>query len=112
MAKNKNPFAFLSGIALGGAVGAAIATLFTPQSGKETRKQLKEKGGKVLDDSKKTIKKVKKDTIDPLVTKVEKEAKDKLDELKGEAKEKLGELKNEAEGKLNELKDKVNQNNK
>lgn len=41
--ENNNPISFLAGAVLGGAVGAALALLFAPQSGKETRKMLKDK---------------------------------------------------------------------
>jgi|WetSurSiteA1Bulk_404760.scaffolds.fasta_scaffold490675_1 gas vesicle protein len=34
---------FLAGAVLGGVIGAGVALLFAPQSGKETRKMIKEK---------------------------------------------------------------------
>jgi len=41
--RNSGPLNFLAGAVLGGAIGAAVALLFAPQSGKETRKMIKEK---------------------------------------------------------------------
>ncbi|WP_309720225.1 YtxH domain-containing protein [Armatimonas sp.] len=43
MANNKSDF--LVGLLIGGALGAALALLYAPQSGEETRGKLKEKGG-------------------------------------------------------------------
>ena len=45
MADNNGDFgAFLSGFVLGGLVGAAVALILAPQSGEETRAQMREKG--------------------------------------------------------------------
>ena len=38
---------FIAGAVIGGAVGAAVALLFAPRTGEETRKILKEKAGEV-----------------------------------------------------------------
>ena len=47
MANNKSDF--LVGLLLGGALGAALALLYAPQSGNETREKLKQKGDEIKD---------------------------------------------------------------
>ncbi len=47
MSNNKSDF--LVGLLIGGALGAALALLYAPQSGEETRGKLKEKGGELKD---------------------------------------------------------------
>lgn len=41
--RNAGPLNFLAGAVIGGVVGAVAALLFAPQSGKETRKMIKDK---------------------------------------------------------------------
>ncbi len=41
---NSRGFEFLAGFLLGGIVGAAVALLMAPQSGEETRSELRERG--------------------------------------------------------------------
>jgi gas vesicle protein len=74
----KSPFAFLSGIIVGGAVGAALSALFTPQSGKETRAQLKKKGEELVKKGKSELEKINKEKVQPMV----KEMKEKVEDLK------------------------------
>jgi gas vesicle protein len=47
MANNKSDF--LVGLLIGGALGAALALLYAPSSGDETREKLKQKGGELKD---------------------------------------------------------------
>lgn len=47
--KNGDFGAFVSGFFIGGLVGAAVALLMAPQSGEETRTQLREKGIELRD---------------------------------------------------------------
>jgi gas vesicle protein len=49
MSDESNGFAFLSGVVLGGLVGAAVALLLAPQPGEETREQLREKSLELKD---------------------------------------------------------------
>ncbi|MBN1618614.1 YtxH domain-containing protein [Candidatus Dojkabacteria bacterium] len=53
-----NIFSFLGGAMIGGVIGAGVALLFAPQSGKETRELLKKKVEDVGEDIKKFQKKM------------------------------------------------------
>ena len=67
---------FLTGAFIGGIVGAALAMIFTPMSGEETRELIKKKSkdvGKRMD-------KVRED-IEPKVNQVKKEVKKKIREM-------------------------------
>jgi gas vesicle protein len=56
MADNDNTFgSFLAGILIGGLVGAAAALLLAPQSGEETRAQIKEKSIEIRDRAETTL---------------------------------------------------------
>lgn len=57
MANNKSDF--LVGFLIGGALGAAVALLYAPQSGDETRGKLKEKGGELKDKTSETYEKAR-----------------------------------------------------
>ena len=48
--------AFLSGFMLGGLVGAAVALILAPQSGEETRAQIRQKGIELRDQALETAK--------------------------------------------------------
>jgi gas vesicle protein len=56
MAENDNAFgSFLAGILIGGLVGAAAALLLAPQSGEETRTQIKDKSIEIRDRAEVTL---------------------------------------------------------
>jgi gas vesicle protein len=57
MANNKGDF--FVGLLIGGALGAALAILYAPQSGEETRSQLKKKSGELKDTATDTYGKVR-----------------------------------------------------
>lgn len=57
MANNKSDF--LVGLLIGGALGAALALLYAPQSGEETRGKLKEKGDELKDKTTDTYEKAR-----------------------------------------------------
>jgi len=59
MAENKNMETFLAGLLIGGVIGAGIALLFAPASGKETRKFLSDKAHKGIEASKDGYEKVR-----------------------------------------------------
>ena len=51
MSSNNNVKGFLIGFLAGGAIGAAIALLTTPKSGKELRGDIKQKSGEYFDEA-------------------------------------------------------------
>ena len=57
MANNKSDF--LAGLLIGGALGAALALLYAPQSGDETREKLKQKGEDIKDKTSDTYEKAR-----------------------------------------------------
>jgi gas vesicle protein len=57
MANNKSDF--LVGLLIGGALGAALALLYAPQSGEETRGKLKDKSGELKDKTADTYEKAR-----------------------------------------------------
>ena len=81
---------FLTGAILGALVGAGVALLYAPQTGEETRKQLKTKA----DEAKKKGLAMKK------------EALEKMEEVKDEAAEKVEEYKGKAQRAAKEFKSK------
>lgn len=66
-------FAFISGVVLGAAVGAAVAILYAPQSGEETRKDIMKKGKDFADKKKAELEKVKQQKIDPFIEEAKEE---------------------------------------
>lgn len=75
MSDERGGFASLVTFLTGAAIGAGLALLFAPQSGEETRKQLKDGYDKVSDDLKDNYEKFAKEaqkTIDAMKTTSEK----------------------------------------
>jgi len=79
---------FLGGVILGALVGAGVALLYAPQTGEETRKQLKVKA----DEAKKKGLALKKEALEKM-DEVKDEAAEKVDEYKGKAKRAAKEFK-------------------
>lgn len=52
MSRESNGYSSLLSFLAGAAIGAGVALLFAPQSGKETRKKIKETSEKVVDEVK------------------------------------------------------------
>jgi gas vesicle protein len=77
----------LVGFFTGGALGAALALLFAPKSGKELRKDIRDKSEEYLDDAEKYISQAKEKAVDLInegkkrSEKLIKDAKDKSDQL-------------------------------
>lgn len=78
---------FIKGVILGGLIGAGIAALFTPQSGEETRRQLKKKGREL----EKKTKRLLEDTVE------------NWDENKEILKKKIGKISSAIEEKADDL---------
>lgn len=94
MAKKNNAGKFV----LGAAIGAALGVLFAPKSGKETRKELKNKANDLIEKAKEIDVKEVRDTIEEKVALITEELKD-LDKEKVVkiAQKKATELKKHAE---------------
>jgi len=58
MASDNSGMAGILGFLTGAVIGAGIALLFAPQTGEETRKQIKDVSGKVADDVKENYEKI------------------------------------------------------
>lgn len=71
MSRDNSAISLLTGLVLGGLIGAGIGMVMAPQSGEETRKQLKDKGDDALKQAKVNIDKFKKENVDPLINKVQ-----------------------------------------
>ncbi|MBP1701825.1 MAG: hypothetical protein H6Q38_932 [Chloroflexi bacterium] len=84
MADNDNSFgAFLAGILIGGLVGAATALLLAPQSGEETRAQIREKSIEIRDRANETVEEARVRANQSLET-----ARLRVDELSQQVKQK------------------------
>jgi gas vesicle protein len=81
MAKGKK---FGLGILIGAAAGVVTGLLTAPKSGKETRKDLKNKAGELKGTAERKLKEAHKE-----LDKLSNEAKDKAKELQGKAKEEM-----------------------
>lgn len=79
--KDNDSLVFMSGIILGSVVGAAVATLFAPAAGNETRQKVALKGKKALDDVKEGAQKVS-EKLAPTVENLRQEFDEKFEDLK------------------------------
>lgn len=59
MAQNSGIDTFLAGFFIGGVIGAGVALLFAPASGKETRSYLKDQFGTAVEGSKSELEKLR-----------------------------------------------------
>ena len=50
---------FLTGLIVGAVIGAAVAFLYAPQSGSETRRMVKEKASSIKEKASKAVSKIK-----------------------------------------------------
>ena len=76
---------FLPGLIFGALVGGLLGVLFAPEAGDKTRIKIKNKGEKVLQETKVAAKKYKKQAIDPQIKVLKKEIKKKATELEKSA---------------------------
>ena len=90
------------GLLAGGAVGAVVALLYAPKSGKELRADIKEKAGDLMDDAEQALKDAKQKAGD-LVS----EARRHSDQLISDAKRTADTLIQDADKILNDARQKV-----
>ncbi len=104
MEKNNNiGTGILFGFLAGGTIGAALALLFAPKSGKELREDIRSKTDNCFDEADKYVEEAKvkaKELIN--------EGKKRSDKLINDAKVKSDELLRDAESIFNEAKEKAN----
>jgi gas vesicle protein len=85
MTDNDNAFgSFLAGILIGGLVGAAAALLLAPQSGEETRTQIREKSIEIRDRAE-----VSMDGAKTRMNETVETARSRVDELSQQVKQKM-----------------------
>ncbi|MCE5264178.1 MAG: YtxH domain-containing protein [Deltaproteobacteria bacterium] len=82
----------VTGVVLGGLVGAALGILFAPQSGRQTRKDICDKTGELLNEAKSEYKSALKKS-----GKAYESAVKQLKHLKSSAKGKAGKMEEEVE---------------
>ena len=95
---------FFIGLLAGGAIGAAIALLYAPKTGKELRQDIKSRTDDYLDEADKYIAEAKDKAINLI-----NDGKKKSEKLIKEAKEKSEELLKDAEKVLDEAKAKTDE---
>jgi gas vesicle protein len=86
---------FLAGIVIGGLTGAAAAILLAPQSGKETREQIRQKATELRDQTTASV----EDAVS--------QVRSKADQIKDDVSEKAKDLKQQGEDVLVEQLDRV-----
>lgn len=78
---NHNPFSFLAGLLTGGLVGAVTMLLLAPKSGKDTRRQIREKSIQLYDQT--------TDIVEDTVA----QGRSNLNDLSSDGRDKIKELK-------------------
>lgn len=99
---NKSGKSFLVGLIAGGAIGALIALLFAPKSGKELRADLKTKGEEYLDEAEKYISEAREKAKELI-----NEGKKRSDKIISDAKTKSQEIIRDAEKIISEAKERT-----
>jgi len=102
MDENKTSKGLLIGFLAGGVVGAAIALLYAPKSGREMREQIRHKKDELIDDTSEYLQIAKTKASDMI-----NEGKRKSEELISDAKKKASSLIGDANSILNEAKQKA-----
>ncbi|MBC8184592.1 YtxH domain-containing protein [candidate division KSB1 bacterium] len=111
---------FIKGLLFGGFIGAGLALLYAPKTGKELREELKEKSGELKSEAEKYYAEAKDISSDLLVDGLKKaeqlkkdaevafeEAKKKFEEMLTESKRLADEVKEKADEKLAVAQDKI-----
>jgi gas vesicle protein len=99
MSQNNNVKGFLIGFLAGGTIGAIIALLTTPKSGKELREDIKQKSGEYLDEADKYFAETKKKAGELI-----NEGKRKYTTIMNDVKSKPGEILKDADRVYNDAK--------
>lgn len=99
---NKMAKGLMLGLLAGGAIGATIALLYAPKSGKELRADIKHKTDEFIDDTSEYMQ-IAREKAETLIN----EGKRKSDLLIQDAKKKAGSLIDDANSLLNEAKGKA-----
>ncbi len=102
MDENKTAKGLLLGFLTGGVVGAAIALLYAPKSGRELRNDIKVKKDELMDDTSEYLHIAKSKATDLI-----NEGRRKSEELISDAKKKAGTLIDDANLILNDAKEKA-----
>ena len=92
----------LIGFLAGSVVGAIIALLYAPKSGKELRREIKQKAGDLKDETNEYLKVARSKAIDII-----NEGKRRSDQLVSEAKEKAEHLLGDAEKVLTDIRERT-----
>lgn len=93
---------FMIGLLTGGLIGAAIALLYAPKSGRELRADIKTKAGEIADDAEQYLTAAKHKAVDII-----NEGKKKSDQLISDAREKAQTLLTDAERILTDAREKA-----
>lgn len=101
---NNSGKSFIVGLLAGGAIGALIALLVAPKSGKELRADLKLKGEEYLDEAEKYISEAREKAKELI-----NEGKRRSEKIISEARSKSQELIKDAEKIINEAKEKTSE---
>jgi gas vesicle protein len=101
---NNSGKSFIVGLLAGGAIGALIALLFAPKSGRELRADLKLKGEEYLDEAEKYMSEAREKAKELI-----NEGKKRSEKIISEAKSKSQELIKDAEKIINEAKEKTSE---
>jgi gas vesicle protein len=102
MSDNNNAKSFIVGFLAGGAIGALVALLFAPKSGKELRADLKLKGEEYLDEAEKYISEAREKAKELI-----NEGKKRSEKIISDAKMKSQEIIKDAEKIITEAREKA-----
>jgi len=102
MAENSMAKGFVVGMLTGGLIGAAIALLYAPKSGKELRADIKNKAGEIADEAEQYLTAAKHKAVDII-----NEGKKKSETLISEAHKKAQTLLDDAEKILTDAREKT-----
>jgi len=97
MAERDSGLEFFAGFVIGGLVGAAVALILAPQSGEETRAQIREKGIELKDKAGELAVETRQRAED-----LSAEARQKAEELSAETRKKVEEITADAKVRLEE----------